>query len=300
MMFLTVVFITGLGGIASADDCEIVHDSTSNTEKLESTEDDIEYFILIDKERECGTIRLSNTGDELGIVLASVFVDDEDILNTSPELEPGEKWSTTWDFSQKYDVTNDTHSVRVSTTGPDLEAAIEKDFDLADPDIPAQRITDVDLDEGTNEDGERIAEAIVTFEDPSPHGHGGEVFVHTEETHGSGELALVPMSEQTATSKIELDDDPDGTIEGEIRYSAEGVNQDEGVRDQVWFRGEVGGDVTVQRQEFEPAEYPGEDDAYRYDSDGSVLEYIPPSEHLLVGVVLSGVLPIAVMRRYWN
>jgi len=300
VMLLVFVILAGVSGIVSADDCDRVYDDASNTEKLETTEDEIEYFILIDKDQECGTIRLSNTGDDFRIVLVSIFTDEKDILNPAPELEPGENWSTTWDFSQDYDVTNDTHSVRVSTTGPDLEANIEKDFDLSDPDIPAQRITDVHLIEETNEDGDRIAKAAVTFENPSPHANPGHVFVHTTETHGESDLALVPMSEETATSYIELDDDPDSTIEGEIRYNTELIHEDAGVRDQVWFRGEVGGEVTVQRQEFEPVAHPTEDDAYRYDADESVLEYLPPSEQLAAGVLIGGVLAIGIGRRFWN
>lgn len=300
LTFLTVMLIAGFGGIAIANDCHIAEERTSSIEKVESTEDGIEHLILIDKEKECGTVRLSNTRDESGIVLVSISVDDRNILNPAPELEPGESWNTTWHFNQKYDVTNDTHSVRVSTTGPDLEANIEREFDLSDPDIPAQRITDVDLVEKTNEDGERIATTVVTFENPSPHANPGHVFAHTPETHGQSDLAIVPKGEETATSSIELDDDPDSTIEGEIRYNTELIHEDEGVRDQVWFRGEVGGEVTVQRQEFEPVAHPTADDPYRYDAGDSVLDYLPPSEQLAAGILIGGVLVIGIRRRYWN
>ncbi|QSG03143.1 hypothetical protein [Natranaeroarchaeum sulfidigenes] len=300
VMLVLFIILAGVSGIASADDCDRVYDDASNTEQLETTEDEIEYFILIDKDQECGTIRLYNTGDDFRIVLVSIFADEKDILSPSPELEPGENWSTTWDFSQKYDVTNETHSVRVSTTGPDLEANIEKDFDLSEPDIPAQQITDVHLNEEIDEEGDRIAKAAVTFENPSPHANPGHVFVHTTETHGESDLALVPRNEESATSYIELDDDPDGTIEGEIRYTTELIHEDAGVRDQVWFRGEVDGNVTVQRQEFEPVAHPTADDPYRYDTNESVSEHIPPSEQLVAGLLIGGVLVIVIGRRYWN
>ncbi|MFC7210804.1 hypothetical protein ACFQL3_09990 [Natronoarchaeum sp. GCM10025321] len=228
------------------------------------------------------------------------YVDDLIISHESPELDPGETWNKTWDFSEQYDVTRDNHSVSIGTTGPDLETTVQKDFDLSDPDIPAQRIADVDLVETTNEDGDPIAQAAITFENPSTHANLGEVFVHTKETHGSGELALVPIGEEEATAYVDLNDDPDSTIEGEIRYNAQGINQDHGVRDQMWFRGEVDGDVTFQRQEFEAVGYAGDDDAYRYDDPPLIVQYIPPYRYIAAGVMIAGIVLIAGARRYWS
>jgi hypothetical protein len=227
-------------------------------------------------------------------------VDGLRISDEFPELDPGETWNKTWDFSEQYDVTRDNHSISLTTTGPNLETTIQKDFDLSDPDIPAQRIADVELVEATNDDGDQIAQAAITFENPSMHANPGEVFVHTEETHGSGELALVPIGEEEATTYVDLDDDPDSTIEGEIRYNAQGINQDNGVRDQMWFRGEVDGEVTFQRQEFEAVGYAGEDDAYRYDDSPLIAQYIPPRRYVAGGVLIVGVVLIAVARWHWS
>lgn len=300
VVVLLLVTLTGMSGVASADECYYSGNNSSEIKQTSATDSNVEYDISINKTSNCARVNVSKYDSTTWPIRIRLHVDDQRIKRTNPELEPGESWNTTWDFSQMYDVTNDTHSVRVSTTGPDLEANIEKDFDLSDPDIPAQRITDVDLVETTNEDGDRIAEAAVTFENPSPHANPGEVFVHTSETDGSGDLALVPMSEETATTHIELDDDPDDTIEGEIRYSSEHINEDEGVREQVWFRGEVDGDVTFQREEFEPVAYPTEDDAYTYDDEDSVLQHVPPTRHLAAGLLVAGVLVTVVSRRYWN
>jgi len=300
IVFIILAVIAGFSSVALAEDCTVSETNDSEIVKISEMDSNVEYNVTIDKKADCTRIDITKYDSTTWPVRVFLYVDGERISRVNTGLDPGDSWNTTWEFSEKYDVTRDTHSVEVLTTGPDLEAEIEKDFDLADPDIPAQRITDVDLVEDVNDDGERITMAIVEFENPSPHAHMGEVFAHTKETHGSGDLALVPLEEETATSEIVLEEDPDSTIEGEIRYNSEGVNQDEGVRDQVWFRGEVGGDVTVQRQEFEPAEYPGEDDAYRYDYDGSLLEHIPPSEQLAAGVLIGGVLAIGIGRRFWN
>lgn len=301
----TIAFVSMLfsGSIVIAEQeidtgCSVDDIDNDHVHSLNESEDSIKYHISIDEKSDCARVSIEHDGNEKRPVTARIDLDGYTLDRHFFEIDPNDMWSKSWDLSNQYDATQSEHEVLISTSASALETTIDEDFDLDDPDIPAQRITDVELVEAVDDDGDRVAQANVTFENPSPHAHPGEMFVHTEETHGVGTLAQVPIGEEEETRYVLLEDDPDDPIEGEIRYNSEGIDQDEGIRDQVWFRGEIDGDTTFQREEFEPVSYPDEQNSYRYggddteDADGTAVRY------LLGALAIAGGLGLVILKRY--
>lgn len=203
-----------------------------------------------------------------------------------PSLKSGDQWSTTLNLNNLYDVNRNNHSIEVYTLGPNLNTSLEKEYDLEDPDIPATRIRDVEVVE-TTYNGEPTAAVDVVFENPSPRAYGGYVYAHTLQTISARDVALVPVNENTTVSRIHLREGPDEEVEGELRMTTARLDEDKGLRDQVWFRGTADGETEWQREPYEPVGYRNSEDPYRYDDDEGFLESRGLSpKHAAAGAVL--------------
>ena len=65
------------------------------------------------------------------------------------------------------------------------------------------------------------------------------------------------------------------------------LDEDKGLRDQVWFRGTADGETEWQREPYEPVGYRNSEDPYRYDNDQGFLESKGLSpKHAVAGAVL--------------
>jgi len=201
----------------------------------------------------------------------SFVIDEYHESREGPKLNNSEHWSTKMDLSRRYNVSKDFHNVEIYTLGDDLNQTLEREYNLEDPDIPAARIQDVEVVE-TTYNGEPTAAVDVVFENPSPRAYGGYVYAHTLQTISARDVALVPVNENTTVSRIHLREGPDEVVEGELRMTTARLDEDKGLRDQVWFRGTADGETEWQREPYEPVGYRNSEDPYRYDTDEGFLE----------------------------
>jgi hypothetical protein len=231
-----------------------------------------------------------------------LVVDGHRFSKESSELEVGETWTATWDLNETYNVTKEQHRVGVYTFGPELETTTERKFNLTDPDIPATRIKNVEVVETTYQ-GESRAAVDIVLENPSPRAYSGYIYAHTVETHGDRASGTVPIDEKTDVTRIILRERPDQEIEGELRLTTEDLDEAEGLRDQVWFRGTVDGDTEWQREQYEPVGYRNSEDPYRYSKDEGIIEKVDdwslPVKSAIGLVVVVLVVSFVGRRRPW-
>jgi hypothetical protein len=229
-------------------------------------------------------------------------VDGHRSSKESSELEVGETWTATWDLNETYNVTKEQHRVGVYTFGPELETTTERKFNLTDPDIPATRIKNVEVVETTYQ-GESRAAVDIVLENPSPRAYSGYIYAHTVETHGDRASGTVPIDEEIDVTRIILRERPDQEIEGELRLTTEDLDEAEGLRDQVWFRGTVDGDTEWQREQYEPVGYRNSEDPYRYSKDEGIIEKVDdwslPVKSAIGLVVVVLVVSFVGRRRPW-
>lgn len=217
------------------------------------------------------TINYTRVGDTVFDPSVSIIVDKYRESRNSSALEVGGTWKTTYNLTNLYDVSSFNHSIEVYTLGPQFNTTLTKEYDLADPNAPAPHIEDVEVIESTY-NGDRTAALDVVFENPSPRYYQAYVFAHTLETRSIKRGASVPVRNKTTVTRIHLREGPDEEVEGELRMTTARLDEDRGLRDQVWFRGTADGETEWQREAYEPVGYQNSEDPYRYDNDEGFLE----------------------------
>ncbi|GAA0681161.1 hypothetical protein ACFQDG_02820 [Natronoarchaeum mannanilyticum] len=258
------VYIAGGGALAA----ESHHIQKSQEDINTSQGYDIYANISSDN---VATVEYEKNGRTIARPLATFTVDGYPEQFEGPSLDKGENWSVSVDLNNRFNVSKSSHQVEVVTLDNSYDRTIEKEYDLEDPDIPATRIQDVEVIE-TTYDGEPTAAVDVVFENPSPRGYSGNVYAHTLQTISARSVAIVPVNQNTTVSRIHLREGPDEEVEGELRMTTARLDEDKGLRDQVWFRGTADGETEWQREPYEPVGYRNTEDSYRYDTDEGFLE----------------------------
>ncbi len=241
-----------------------------HTQEGINTSQGYDVSISISKD-DIATVKYEKVGETLVRPSATFAIDGYVKQSEGPHLNTGENWSATINMSTRYNVSKDYHTVEISTLADNYNDTIYKEYDLEDPDIPATRIRDVEVVE-TTYNGEPTAAVDVVLENPSPRAYGGYVYAHTLQTISARDVALVPVNTNTTVSRIHLREGPDEEVEGELRMTTARLDEDKGLRDQVWFRGTADGETEWQREPYEPVGYRNSEDPYRYDDDEGFLE----------------------------
>lgn len=296
---LTVVASIACGATSSP---AVAAQENSTILTNESKFDEYNINIMINKLEHSASVEYTKLNETDLSTSALLIVDGHRFRNESPEMEAGETWTATWDLNETYNVTKEQHRVGVYTFGPELETTTERKFNLTDPDIPATRIKNVEVVETTYQ-GESRAAVDIVLENPSPRAYSGYIYAHTVETHGDRASGTVPIDEEIDVTRIILRERPDQEIEGELRLTTEDLDEAEGLRDQVWFRGTVDGDTEWQREQYEPVGYRNSEDPYRYSKDEGIIEKVDdwslPVKSAIGLVVVVLVVSFVGRRRPW-
>jgi len=98
---------------------------------------------------------------------------------------------------------------------------------------------------------------------------------HTRKTsHYTSGSVYIGQTEHTHT--LPLNEDQGEVIEGELRLVPEHTENNDSIRDQVWFRGKAGGDVTIRNETYKPVAGLWRTNHYEYGKE--------PNEDVLDGV----------------
>lgn len=267
----------------------------------ETTSDGYVINISIDEAQDRAAVSYRKTNESKREPAPLIKIDTKRFRKSSPDLNVGDSWNSSWDLRKAYDARKNTHNVSVFTIGPSLNTTTHYEFDLTDPNTPATRIEDVEVIE-TTRDGEETAALDVEVVNPALRSYPTSLFIHTFDTHGLKRSAIIPPGENRTVERIYLNERPGEEVEGELRLTSARLDEDRGVRDQVWFRGTADGETEWQREEYEPVAYRGANQSgYRYGNDGFVgpLDSPPSVERVAVALVVVFVVALGIARRYW-
>ena len=196
----------------------------------------------------------------------SVRVDDRKLRDFSSDLTPGEQRNWTFNITPHLDITQDNHTVTVSTFGDYTQYNFTREIDASSTEaIPKPHITNVEVTNGTI-DGEQSAVAKVSVSNPSIQAYGTKLMVFTEGTDGSFYDATLPPGENR-TITVELLDQRGAKVAGEARLYTENLSRPEGAMDQVEFVGRAGENTTVWSESYEPVKAPWRAEHYQYQNE---------------------------------
>jgi len=282
-LFVGATSVLGVPSTAQAQDPDVI-DQTENTTHGHNVS------IKLDSQHNL-TVTFERVRETVFSAYVWIEIDGYQERKDAPELEVGDEWSTTVDVATWANVSKDNHNVTVTIYGRDFNTSFHKDYDLEDPDIPATRIRDVEVIE-TRNDGERTAAVDIVLENPSPRSYAGKVYIHTIKSTQRSGLGTVPIRTEREVARVHLREGPDEDVEGELRLTTTHLDEDTGLRDQVWFRGTADGETEWQREPYEPVEYRSSDDPYRYTKDEGFFESIGLPIEYAAG---AGVIAIAFL-----
>jgi len=286
-IFLSALLLVSLVTvIPSTSAREVVH--TETTTGNQGTE--FEAIFYSDMTVEVIVTNASNRKFDASfvIVLSNTWV-------TEQEFDTKIAGPQTWTFNlKKYqDPRKEAQKVEIAIYGDNIFYTYDRTPTAEDSDeVEMAHIADIELEARDSEEDPGV-DLLVTIEDPSVQSYRMNLLVHTEGTNGA--IGLRESRENgTYTYRVELYDDPEEVVRGEIRLFNDEVDDMNDSLDMVEFEGRVNGNTEVESVSYDPIDEPGyyrygepeqpsrNQDAVEYDPSSTVPIEINPEElHLL-------------------
>lgn len=199
----------------------------------------------------------------------------------------------TFDLKEHQDPRKEQQKVEIGIYGDNIFYTYNRTPTAEDSnEVEMAHIADIELEPRNSEEDPGV-DLLVTVEDPSVQSYRMNLLVHTEGTNGA--IGLRESRENgTHTYRVELYDDPDEVVRGEIRLFNDEVDDMNDSLDMVEFEARVDGETDVENVSYDPIDEPGyyrygepakttgNDDAVEYDPSSTVpIEINPGALHLL-------------------
>jgi len=286
-VLLSALLLTGLLAVAPATSArEVVHTETATG----SQGAEFEAVFYSDMTVEVTVTNASNRKFDASFVvrLSNTWIAKQEF---DTKIAGPQTW--TFDLKQYQDPRKEEQKVEIGIYGDSILYTYNRTPTAADSDeVEMAHITDIELERRDSEDNPGV-DLLVTLEDPSVQSYRMYLIAHTEGSNGV--IGRPSIGENgTDTVRIELYDDPDGIVRGEVRLFTDEVDDVNDSLDMVEFEGRVDGETEVKDVSYDPIDEPGyyrygereqpsgNDDAIEYDSSSTIpVEVNPGKLHLV-------------------